>query len=65
MRVYSSMDKKSITIVVNTENPETLTRAAEAFGRTAAGLAMEGVPVMMMIQDAEDMGLEDFGKEGQ
>lgn len=38
---------KRISLVVNSDNPETLTKAAESMARTFSWLVLEGVDVLM------------------
>jgi hypothetical protein len=47
-----------VTASVVTENPEYVVKAAEAFGRAIAGLALEGINVGLNIGTVED---EDDG----
>jgi hypothetical protein len=45
---------KRITLTVETNNPEHITRSAEAMSRAAAGLALEGIDAFLMIREDTD-----------
>jgi hypothetical protein len=38
-----------VTLSVMSDSPEIITRAIESMGRAAAGLALESIPVIMVI----------------
>ena len=43
-----------VSLSVTTDNPEFVARAAETFGRTAAGLGLDGMEAFLMIGPDED-----------
>lgn len=43
-----------VSLSVTSDNPETITRAMEAFGRAGAGLVLEGVSVFLLAGPEED-----------
>lgn len=45
------MRNTRLTLGVTTDDPELLTRTVEVFGRTLAGLAMEGVDATLMVYE--------------
>lgn len=48
------MTPKRISLSVVTDQPELVTRAAEAMARALAGLALEGMQASLLVYDEED-----------
>jgi hypothetical protein len=51
------------SLSVASADPETVTRAVESMTRTATGLALEGVQVVVVVEPDEDEGTEDDQEE--
>ncbi len=58
------MREVEVSLFVTSDNPEVVARAAELFGRAAAGLAMDGAEVMLIIgEDYDEAEAEDVDTE--